>query len=290
MTIVRDRLHREAVDLRSINLGEHRVTYLPDGVARIDPQRWLPNADDQIWRQFADLIDSDGYLAASIGALLIEHGDRAMLIDAGFGPWAVPTDIEILRGGKLLTSLAAAGRTVADIELVALTHLHIDRLGWLWQSPFDPTATGLTDTPILVADIEWQHRDHAIAAGTPTEVLDILAARVHTIGEDEIFPGVTPVLTPGHSPGHTSYRLTTGEQQLLVLGDAITTPVQITHPHLTSVADHDPDRSRTTARWLIDQLTRPNVLGFGMTFADIQFGHVASVNGAHHWQPVQTLH
>ncbi|WP_067860223.1 MBL fold metallo-hydrolase [Nocardia shimofusensis] len=289
MIITRERLNREAVELRSIDIGDHRVTYLPDGIARIDPYRWLPGADEAIWQQFADLIDGDGYLAASVGALLIEYGDRAMMIDAGFGPLAVPTPVGFLRGGKLLDSLAAAGRSVADIDLVALTHLHMDHLGWLWQSRPGTTTNVFAGVPILVSDTEWRNPHLAIADGTPPAVLEVIADQVRTIGEDEIFPGVFPMPTPGHSLGHTGYRLTSGGEQLLVFGDALTTPVQITHPGLTSSADDDPVRSRATTTWLIDQLTRPGVLGFGMHFADVQFGHVTSTGGAHHWQPAPTI-
>src|SRR5690606_24412801 len=114
------------------------------------------------------------------------------------------------------------------------------------------------------------------------------AAQIRTIGEPEIFPGVHAVPTSGHSLGHTSYRLTSGGQQLLIFGDALTTPVQITHPDLTSSADDDPARSHASARWLIEQLTRPDVLGFGMHFGDVQFGRVATISGTHHWQPVLT--
>ncbi|WP_280505057.1 MBL fold metallo-hydrolase [Nocardia farcinica] len=288
MPVTRDRFNREAVELRSLDIGDHRVTYLPDGVARIDPARWLPDAGEEVWRQFADLIDGDGYLAASVGALLIEYGNRAMLIDAGFGPLAVPTQVGLLRGGKLLDNLAAAGRTVADLDLVALTHLHMDHLGWLWQSHPDTTINIFAGIPILVSHTEWQNLDLAIADGTPPQVLDVIAAQVRAIGQDEIFPGVHAIPTPGHSLGHTSYRLTSGGEHLLVFGDALTTSVQITYPNLTSSADDDPDRARASARWLIDQLTRPDTFGFGMHFADIQFGRVATISGTHHWQPAPT--
>ncbi|WP_067859885.1 MBL fold metallo-hydrolase [Nocardia shimofusensis] len=288
MTITRDRLNHEAVDLRSLDIGDHRVTYLPDGVARIDPYHWLPDADEQIWQQFADHVDDDGYLAASVGALLIEYGNRAMLIDAGFGPLAVPTQVGLLRGGKLIDSLAAAGRSIADLDLVALTHLHMDHLGWLWQSHPDTTTNLFAGIPILVSHNEWQNLDLAIADGAPPEVLEVIAAQVRTIGEHEIFPGVHAIPTPGHSLGHTSYRLTSGGEQLLVFGDALTSPIQITHPNLTSSADDDPARSRASARWLINQLTHPDTVGFGVHFADIQFGRVTTIGGIHHWQPVPT--
>ncbi|WP_051030344.1 MBL fold metallo-hydrolase [Nocardia takedensis] len=283
--ITRDRLTREA-DLRSIDLGDHRLTYLPDGIARIEPRLWLPDAGEHIWEQHADLIDADGYLAASVGALLVEYGNRAMLIDAGFGPLAVPTNVGLLRGGRLLDSLTAAGRQVCDIELVALTHLHMDHLGWLWQSYPDTTTNIFAGIPILVGHTEWRTPDQAIADGTPPEVLDLIAAQVRTLGDGEFFPGVTAIATPGHTLGHTAYQIASGRKRLLAFGDALTTPIQISHPQLTSAGDDAPDQSRITARWLIDQLTHPDVLGFGIHFADVQFGHVDTVGGTHRWQPL----
>ncbi|WP_216916751.1 MBL fold metallo-hydrolase [Nocardia noduli] len=284
MTITSDRL-TTAAGLRSIEFGDHRVTYLPDGLARLDPHLWLPDADDTVWAEYRSLVDADGYLAASVGAVMIEHGDRAMLIDAGFGPLAVPTDVGTLRGGQLLNSLAAAGKIVTDIELVAITHLHMDHIGWLWQTHPDTSDLVFAGIPILVGATEWSRRDLAIADLTPPEVLDILASRVQPLAEEEIFPGVHPIATPGHSLGHTGYVITSGGQRLIVFGDALTTPAQIGHPHLTARADDDPAQSRATAAWLIDELAQANTLGFGIHFADIQFGRVTSIGGEHRWQP-----
>ncbi|MGW4370336.1 MBL fold metallo-hydrolase [Nocardia takedensis] len=284
--ITRHRLNSEATDLRSVELGDHRLTYLPDGLARLEPRLWLPDAEERVWEQHADLIDADGYLAASVGALLIEYGARAMLVDAGFGPLAVPTNVGLLRGGRLLDSLAAAGRRVADIELVALTHLHMDHLGWLWQSHPGTTTNIFAGIPILVGHTEWHTPDQAIADGTPPEVLDLIAGQVRTLQGGEIFPGVTAIATPGHSLGHTAFQIAGGGRRVIAFGDAFTTPVQISHPQLTSVGDDAPEQSRASARWLIGQLTRPDVLGFGIHFADVQFGRVDLVDGTHRWRPL----
>ncbi|WP_371749911.1 MBL fold metallo-hydrolase [Streptomyces sp. NBC_01283] len=75
----------------------------------------------------------------SIGALLIEHGERALLIDAGFGPQTLEAEpgspIGALHGGELLDNLARVGRRPQDIEAVAITHLHGDHVGWLSHPP-----------------------------------------------------------------------------------------------------------------------------------------------------------
>ncbi|WP_157978722.1 MBL fold metallo-hydrolase [Nocardia aurea] len=285
MTASNDSLTR-AAGLRSIDFGEHRVTYLPDGVARIDPHMWLPEADDMIWSEYRSLIDADGYLAASVGAVMIEHGDRAMLIDAGFGPLAVPTDVGTLTGGQLIDSLTAAGRSVSDIELVAITHLHMDHIGWLWQTHPDTSDLVFAGIPILVGDLEWARQDLAIADLTPREVLDGFAAQVQPITDHdrEIFPGVTPIATPGHSLGHTGYLLRSGPRRLIVFGDAFTTPAQIQYPELTARGDDDPAASRRTAAWLLDELGRPDTWGFGIHFADIQYGRITNTrDGQQQW-------
>ncbi|WP_406279354.1 MBL fold metallo-hydrolase [Nocardia sp. NBC_00881] len=228
MTLSLDHFTRPAA-AHDHQLGEHRITYLPDGVALLEPRVWLPDSGDQIWAEHRHLINPDGYLVASIGALLVEYGNRAMLIDAGLGPLAVPTPFGLQRGGQLLDSLAATGKRLSDIELIAITHLHLDHIGWLWQSVPGTSTSLFADIPVLVGDAEWQQHD---LAGVSPEMLDVFAAQVRPVADGEdIFPGVHSMATPGHSLGHLAYTLTSPSHQLIVFGDAIQTPAQITHPN-----------------------------------------------------------
>ncbi|MEV4237093.1 MBL fold metallo-hydrolase [Nocardia sp. NPDC049737] len=286
MTLSLDHYTRSATIHRH-QLGEHRITYLPDGVALLEPQAWLPACDDQIWAEHAHLINADGYLVASVGALLVEYGNRALLIDAGFGPLAVPTPFGLLRGGQLLDSLAATGKSTADIEAIALTHLHLDHIGWLWQSTPGTTTSPFADIPVLIGDSEWEQRDLSFADGASPEMIEVFAAQVRTIGDgQEIFPGVHAMATPGHSLGHLAYTITSPGHRLIAFGDAMQTPLQITHPELTAAVDDDPAASVATCRRLIDELSAPGVLGFGMHFADVQLGRVTGrPDGAPMWQP-----
>ncbi|MFI6779216.1 MBL fold metallo-hydrolase [Nocardia sp. NPDC050412] len=286
MTVSPEHFTRSATSHQR-QLGDHRVTYLPDGVALLDPRVWLPSSDDQILAEHAHLINPDGYLVASIGALLIEYVNRTILIDTGFGPLAVPTPYGLMRGGRLLSSLSAAGKTLADIELIAITHLHLDHIGWLWQSMPETTAGPFADIPVFVGDTEWDQRDHTATAGISAEMLDTFSAQVHTIADgEEIFPGVRALATPGHSLGHLAYEITSSHNRLIVFGDAMQTPLQITHPELNAAVDANPAESTSTARRLIDRLTQPDTLGFGIHFADVQIGRVTvDTGGERAWQP-----
>ncbi|WP_327100307.1 MBL fold metallo-hydrolase [Nocardia vinacea] len=285
MTVSLDHFTRPATTHRH-QLGDHRITYLPDGIALLDPRLWLPDSDDQILAEHAHLINPDGYLVASIGALLIEHRNRTMLIDTGFGPLAIPTPYGLMRGGQLLTSLATAGKTPADAELIAVSHLHLDHIGWLWQSVPATTVSPFADIPVLVGDTEWAHRDLTVTDGINPEMLNVFTAHVNTIADgEEIFPGVRALATPGHSLGHLAYEITSPSHRLIVFGDAMQTPLQITHPELNAAADDDPAESTATACRLIDQLTQPDTLGFGIHFADVQLGRVTvGASGERVWQ------
>lgn len=267
------------------HIGDHRITYLPDGVAYLEPRTWLPDADDQVWSEHSHLMNADGYLIGSVGALLIEHGNRAMLIDAGAGPMAVPTPFGLLRGGQLPYSLATIGISTADIELIALTHLHLDHIGWLWQSQPQQTKPFLAGMPVLVSDSEWDHSELVHHTGAAPDIPDIFADRIHPLSwDEEIFPGVTAFRAPGHSVGHTGFVIESKAQRLVMFGDVFTSPIQISYPHLTTANDDLPALSQATAIRLLDELDRPDTLGFGIHFSDQQFGTVIRTQDHTQWQ------
>ena len=55
------------------------------------------------------------------------RGLSSLLIDAGVGPFA----IDGLSGGALLHELAAIGVQPTDVDVIAVSHLHLDHDGWL---------------------------------------------------------------------------------------------------------------------------------------------------------------
>ncbi|MFF3224101.1 MBL fold metallo-hydrolase [Nocardia suismassiliense] len=287
MTLSLDRFTRPAT-VHSHQLAEHRITYLPDGVALLEPRAWLPAADEQTWLDHTHLLNPDGYLVASVGALMIETDEHALLIDAGVGPLALPTPYGLVRGGQLLESLASVGKSASDIDLIALTHLHLDHIGWLWQSAPGKITSPFAHAEVLVGAIEWSHPELAATDGVAPEMMEVFASQVRTIDDGEtIAPGVDAIATPGHTPGHLAYRITSGRSRLLAFGDALTSPIQIHHPHLSTAADDDPARSVTTARRLIEELSHADTTGFGIHFADVQLGRVTHTSQGNQWTTEQ---
>ncbi|MGK5638208.1 MBL fold metallo-hydrolase [Streptomyces sp. URMC 126] len=279
------RLTRPA-GVRSLRLGDTKVTYVPDGAVQLSPRGWLPATTDEVWAAHPEYLDPDGYLVAGVGGLLVEHGDRALLIDAGVGPLTLPAEpgrpVGRIAGGTLPDHLTALGRPPATLEAVAVTHLHLDHVGW-------SERLAEAGVPHLIAEPEWRDRHLATEEhGVAKETIAAIEGNIRTVADgDEIFPGVRALFAPGHTIGHVAYVITGGDRRLLAFGDAMHTPLQVAHPEWAAVVDHDPARSTAFRRTLVDRLSEPGTLGFGIHFADVPFGRVRRTeDGGAVWEPV----
>jgi glyoxylase-like metal-dependent hydrolase (beta-lactamase superfamily II) len=276
---------RRPAGIQSLTLGDTKLSYVPDGQATLNARMMLPEVTDELWAQHAEYLDDGGHLMASVGGLLVERDGRALLIDAGVGPISVGPPLNafgIQTGGKLLDSLAALGRSPADIEAVAFTHLHNDHFGWGWLPADRPAFAG---TPLLVAEPEWTQRHYAEAQGM-TDMIKALEPHVRTVTEgEEIFPGVTVRYTPGHSAGHAAYVISAGRQKVVAFGDAFHTPLQVIHPRWENVFDFGRQQSTSLRESLVFELAEPDTIGFAVHFPE-PFGRIR-IDGMAAWQPIE---
>ncbi|WP_204357742.1 MULTISPECIES: MBL fold metallo-hydrolase [unclassified Streptomyces] len=289
VTVAQDVRLRRPAGIRSIRLGDTKVSYVPDGDVRLRPLRLLPDTTAEVWAAHPEYLDAAGLLVGSVGALLVEHGDRALLIDAGFGPRthaSADGPIDTIHGGALTDGLAELGRQPADIEAVAFTHLHADHLGWACHPAPGGDRPVFAHADYLVSEPEWDRRDLLEAQGM-TEQVAALAPRVRTITDgQEVFPGVSVRITPGHTVGHAEYVITGGGRRLIAFGDALHSPIQIDHPAWSSAFDHDLAKTAEHRRRLVAELAEPGTIGFGVHLADVVFGHVRHDGDAPAWHPL----
>jgi glyoxylase-like metal-dependent hydrolase (beta-lactamase superfamily II) len=223
----------------------------------------------------------------SAGGLLVERDGRRLLIDAGLGAIAGANEAGAADSGSLLDSLAALGHQPADVDTLALTHLHEDHTGWAFAGA---DAGGFrkvfADARYVLAAAEWTPRrgDGSHFAAMFGSIEDELV-----LVEDgaEIFPGVRALVTPGHSPGHTSYVVTGALGRVVVFGDAFHNPVQLARPDWGSGPDWNGPAVPAARRRVIEELDQTDTYGFAFHFGDQPFGRVGRNDvGAATWQPV----
>lgn len=282
------RLSRPGV-VRSIRLGDLRVAYVPDGDVRLRPLPLFPDTTGETWAAHPEYLDATGHLVGSIGALLVEHGDRALLIDTGFGPQRAEFPqgpVGVIHGGALPENLAALGRRPEDVEAVAFTHLHVDHLGWACHPVPGEDRLLFGHAEYLISEPEWERRDILADQGAGEQEA-ALAPRVRTVTDgQEVFPGVRVRITPGHTAGHAEYVISGGGRRLIAFGDAVHSPIQIDHPEWSAAFDHDPARTAEHRRRLVAELAEPDTIGFGVHFADVVFGRVSQDGDGPAWRPL----
>jgi glyoxylase-like metal-dependent hydrolase (beta-lactamase superfamily II) len=232
------------------------------------------------------MLGPDGRVELPISAFVVRSGGTTVLIDAGLGERVVEWAPEgqgpqKLEGGRLLRELAAVGVDPADIDLVLLTHVHLDHNGWVWADggPTFPNAT------VRFGAADWD----AIVDGNPSESGRMMRAmadvgRVSPIERDgEVLPGISALATPGHTPGHTMFVLSSGAERAMILGDAISCPVQIEAPELEALADVDREMGIATRDRVLRELEGTDTLVGGPHFPGLEFGRVVVGNGKRYW-------
>ena len=254
-----------------MNLGELRIDAVADGTAKLPPA-YFPNAD---WGPHQQLIGPDGMVDISLGCFLVRAGDRTVLIDAGIGP----VDGPIFQGGQLPERLKEVGAVPEDIDTIICTHLHIDHVGWLVrdEKPFFPNAT------VHFGQADWKQFVTDVPASDMTrkamEVLDAAGRAAPVEGDTEVAPGICTRDAPGHTHGHICVVLSSGKERALLLGDAVTCPVQLAEPDWQAMSDVDPELAKRTRECLWRELEGTDNVAVAAHFPDLRFGRILRGQG-----------
>lgn len=211
-----------------------------------------------------------------INGYLIQGRGRTLLVDAGAGGL---NNV----GGQLKETLAAAGVSPDDVDTVLLTHAHPDHIGGLLDDVGQPVfnQAELHLHPLEAA--YWQDDEKRKMANERGQrnfdlarrTLDAYARKVCLIGKGEVAEGILPEWLPGHTPGHTGFRITSGDECLLIWGDIVHFPhIQSARPNVSIVFDCDPRQARETREKIMAQAVRENLLIAGMHLDSAGFARV----------------
>jgi glyoxylase-like metal-dependent hydrolase (beta-lactamase superfamily II) len=215
----------------------------------------------------------------SVNAFLIYSAGRLALVDTGSGTYLQPT------AGKVLANVKAAGVDPASIDTVILTHMHPDHSAGLADR-----NTGQCHFPnaeLVMHECEPVHwfDDSAMAKGTEREKRDFFQAgreqvtpykdRWRLFKAGEIFPGVTAIPRPGHTPGHTTYLISSRNEQVLIWGDTVHVPeVQTARPEVGMDFDTDKELAIDSRRKVFDMVATDRLLITGMHLHFPGFAHL----------------
>jgi glyoxylase-like metal-dependent hydrolase (beta-lactamase superfamily II) len=100
-----------------------------------------------------------------------------------------------------------------------------------------------------------------------------------------VVPGIRLVPAAGHTPGQIAVELHGTDRSALITGDSIHHPVQLSHPHLTSCVDIDPEQAVRSRHRLLDRLADTDDLLLGTHFPHPTAGRVRREQGRYRLLP-----
>ena len=231
---------------------------------------------------YPSLFNGSGFRLACV-SYLIRSGNQNVLVDTGVGPPGVWDEWEAELEGALPESLAAQGVRPEEIEVVFLTHLHIDHVGWNTDADgrvFFPNARYLVHRNALAFARGDGRRSHMSRTIDPVDFEEL-------DGETELVPGLTAIPLPGHYPGHMGLRIMLGGGgEALAIADVAVHPMLLDRPRDTYVSDLDTAASIETRETVLPQIVDTGVLVLCGHYPDGGIGRVVRRDGAVVWVPV----
>jgi len=226
-----------------VRLGDLEVRVLDAGDFFFDGGAMFGAVPKVLWSEFAQP-DEQNRIRLALTLLLVTTPTRTILVDAGFGTRITKRMAKIYGcdpGTNVETALASAGRSADDIDVVVLTHLHVDHAGGATKLDGERVVPAFPNATYVLHRLEWE-------AGLAPDPMNASAYRrddfvpleeagsLELIGDrHDLGDGVTAFLTGGHTIGHLAVLVETPDGTLLFPGDLIPSRHHLRTPYVAAV-------------------------------------------------------
>ena len=259
---------------RGVSLGDMTVTALLAGTATRE-------GDQQ--ETFGMNVDAETFAEVSRAAFiptdaaqffftptLVRAGGNVILFDTG------------LDQAGITAALEAAGAAPGDVTHVVITHMHPDHIGGLSA---DGTPT-FANAQHVTGQVEFDHWS-ANPSEQFTNLVQPLAEQFSFLEDGaELAPGITAMAMFGHTPGHMGYRLSSGDESMLITADMTNHYVwSLAHPDWEVRFDMNKAQAAETRRRVLGMVAseRMPMLGYHMPFPAM--GFVEANGDGFRWVP-----
>lgn len=272
-----------------LTIGNVDITSLTDGLLDFDLCNFFPDIPPEDWEPHASHLTPEGKVSFNLACFLVRSDGKTIAVDTGLGP--KPSDAPETPWGELLNDFKANGVRPEDVDMVVMTHLHRDHVGWNLKSSNGKYEPTFPNARYWMSTKDWEacHNPDLVATRFPNAPecvwpLEDLGLIEFMDGEQALTSELTTLPTPGHTPGHMSIMINSQGERGLILGDVLHNTVQVQETDWVSRADIDPEQTRVTRRSMMERLERESLPVAAVHMAAPGFGKIVRLQGRRVWQ------
>jgi glyoxylase-like metal-dependent hydrolase (beta-lactamase superfamily II) len=255
---------------------------------------FFPTVPSDVWEEYRaiypDALCDGNAICTSATAYAVRAGGSVILIDTGLGPG--PHERIGGQTGQLLDELKSLGIRPDDVDIVIITHMHRDHVGWnaLPAGNGEVTPT-FPHAQYVVPKKDWEYYTEAERLERSPHLQGTVALYEKGLvdmadGEYAVNRYLTLLPTPGHTPGHQAVLITSNGERAAIVGDMVHTPAQVQETEWTAAADVDPELSIATRKRTLDRMEADHTLLCAGHFPHPGFGYLQRLNGRRIFQPL----